>query len=112
MFGTLAVAAQDKGPITNRLQKEVKRSYYEQVVEYTIDLDKGARDRSGEENMVSGMILNALAAACGLKQQLDIPLLDGDRIHVNRYDLAAMAQKLYRGEIDYFGHLTVSFSCS
>ena len=75
----------------------------EQVVEYTIYLDKGARDRSGEENMVSGMILNALAAACGLKQQLDIPLLDGDRIHVNRYDLAAMAQKLYRGEIDYFG---------
>jgi len=47
---------------------------------YSCTLTKGARDRQGEERVVSDLLLAVLAQACGLDVTLDSPLLAGERI--------------------------------
>jgi len=66
-------------------------------------LDKGARDRAGEENLVSRLIVNCLAEACGLDGRLSLPLTDNDVIDQSVYDYELMTKRLQRGEISYFG---------
>ncbi len=75
----------------------------EQLLEATLLLQKGARDRDGEETLVSHLLLNMLAQACGVTEQLELGLLDGDELQVKRYDFMAQAQALYDEECDYFG---------
>jgi hypothetical protein len=43
---------------------------------------KGARDRAGEEALCSRTILNAVAEAKGVAARLDLPLLDGECVHI------------------------------
>ena len=47
---------------------------------YSCTLTKGARDRQGEERVVSDLLLTFLARACGLDVPLDGPLLAEERI--------------------------------
>lgn len=65
-------------------------------------LQKGARDRDGEERLVSHFLLNAVAQASGLTQQLPISLLEGDRLDCKTFDFALIAQRLVYGELAYF----------
>ncbi|MEW5988888.1 MAG: hypothetical protein AB1791_19870 [Chloroflexota bacterium] len=74
----------------------------ERVRHYTLYLTKGARDRAGEEEMVSRLMLNTLAQACGVGLELELPLLDTDHLSVEEIDLAAMVRRLLRQEIGYF----------
>ena len=53
-------------------------------VAHTLTLEKGARDRVGEESMCAVMILNALAEACGLDARLPLDLLESERLVVER----------------------------
>jgi len=48
-------------------------------------LTKGARDRDGEEEVVSRLILNALAEACGLEPNLDLRLLADEHLVVTEH---------------------------
>lgn len=74
------------------------------LTRYTLYLEKCARDRAGEEQMVSTLLLNAIRRACGLPQaELPLPLLPGDNLTIETSDFAAAAERLYRKEIDYFG---------
>lgn len=75
----------------------------ERVVSYTLHLEKGQRDREGEEGLVSRLILNALAQAYGLAGPLDLALGAGDNLTVTQFDLSEAAHQLYRRQIDYFG---------
>lgn len=43
---------------------------------------KGARDRSGEEDVTSRIILNAIAEAKGVAARVRIPLVDGEKLEV------------------------------
>ena len=47
---------------------------------YSLQLNKGERDRNGEEEVVSRLLLNAVAEACGLDERVDMPLLTGEAI--------------------------------
>lgn len=47
---------------------------------YSCMLTKGARDRQGEERVVSDLLLTVLAQACGLDVTLDGLLLAGERL--------------------------------
>jgi hypothetical protein len=47
---------------------------------YSLTLQKGARDRPGEERLVSDLLLQVLAEACDLEIVADLPLLDEERI--------------------------------
>ena len=51
-----------------------------EVTTYALNLKKGERDRDAEEDLVSRLILNALAAASSLDARLDLPLLAGERV--------------------------------
>jgi len=51
-----------------------------EVATGALTLTKGARDRDAEEDLVSRMILNVLAAASGLEAQLDLGLLPGEHL--------------------------------
>ena len=74
-----------------------------EVVEYALLLQKGARDRIGEETLVSRLLLNAVAEACGVSERLELGLLAGDGLQIKRHDVRSLAQRLYDGKCAYFG---------
>lgn len=75
----------------------------QRLMEWTLTLDKGARDRAGEEALVSTLILNALADACGLDERLPLDLRPGDALTSTEYDFAALVAQLQHGDAPYIG---------
>lgn len=75
----------------------------ERVASYHMNLLKGARDRAGEEELVSRALLNAIAEAFGLTEHLPLSLASGDSLTSSTHDLTEMAQRLQTGDIPYFG---------
>lgn len=73
------------------------------LVHISIELEKGARDRVGEEDMVSRIMLNALASACGVSPLLPLPLGAGDTLVSETFDFAHMAQQIHDGDLPFFG---------
>jgi hypothetical protein len=69
---------------------------------YSLLLDKGARDREGEEALVSRLLLNALAHAYQLDQELSLPLGAKDKLEPVTIDLVSSAQHLQRKQIAFF----------
>jgi hypothetical protein len=95
--------------ITDRPKRGQHRAHVatwtkERVINYHLHLHKGRRDRYGEENLVSRLMLNALAEAFNLKQRLFLPLVDGDTLTRECQDITNAAGHLYRGEFD---HITI-----
>jgi hypothetical protein len=94
---------------TDRPKRGAHRAYVatwqkERLVSYELRLEKGARDRLGEEDLVSRLMLNGLAAAYGLDDlRLSLLLGQGDRLTINTVDFAVQGQRLHDGEIDFFG---------
>ena len=72
------------------------------MVSYSLYLEKGARDREGEEDLVSRVLLNSLAKACGIRQQIPIPFVSADRLEIKENNFAQMVRSLRRGEISHF----------
>ena len=93
--------------VTSKVKRGLHRAYiatWQQncVVTYYLELEKGSRDRKREEDVVSRVVLNALAEAAGLEPCLGIAWLAGDKLERVVYDIDAAADKLYRRELDYF----------
>jgi hypothetical protein len=93
--------------ITDRPKRGEHRAYLaswraDRVCRYRLHLKKGARTRDAEEELVSRMILNALAHACDLEPRLEVPLEDGDELTWEAANLEAAARQLLGGEIPYF----------
>ena len=76
----------------------------DRIVNYHLHLHKGRRDRYGEENLVSRLMLNALTEAFNIGQRLSLPLVDGDTLTRESQDISNAAEHLYRGEYD---HITI-----
>lgn len=94
--------------VTDRPKKGEHRAHVaawtpQRLRSYTVRLEKGARDRNGEEGLVSDLLLNALAEACGLADTLELPLGPGDEWAATTYDIAPTAGRLTNGAIPYFG---------
>jgi len=70
---------------------------------WTLYLEKGARDRAGEEGLVSRLILDALGEACGIADRSLLPLGPGDSLSVERIDYAVAAERLRHHEVSWFG---------
>ncbi|MBP8000230.1 MAG: hypothetical protein KA314_12680 [Chloroflexi bacterium] len=93
--------------ITDRPKRGQHRAHIatwqsECVRAYNLTLCKGMRDRAGEEDMVSRVMLNALAHAFGLEQQMEVPFVPGDNLDVEVRDLSIAAAKLHQHQIQYF----------
>ena len=52
------------------------------LTNYNLRLDKGRRDRAGEEELVSRLVVSALAHACGIEDNLDLELSTDDQLLV------------------------------
>lgn len=50
------------------------------MVTYALTLEKGARDREGEEDVVSLLLLKAVADACGVLEVPDLPLTSKEHL--------------------------------
>lgn len=75
----------------------------DQVVGYHLNMKKGARDRAGEERLVSNVVLNAIARATSVKPQLELNLIQGDELKETVFDFGAVINELYEKDINYFG---------
>jgi hypothetical protein len=64
---------------------------------YSLTLHKGARDRAGEENVLDAVLLNGLAAAFGLEERLEPPLVHGERLEVESEPRADALSVFLRG---------------
>ena len=94
--------------ITDRPKRGEHRAYIatwqpDRLVEYGVHLQKGMRDRAEEENLVSRVLLNALANSLQLETRLSLSLVDDDRLTVTVHNFRQAAQQLIQGELDYFG---------
>lgn len=66
---------------------------------YTLVLNKGARDRDGEEAVVSRLVLRALAVTCGLAPDtVPLDLLPGEQVDVAYAESPDLILHLLRGE--------------
>ena len=74
----------------------------EKIIHHSLHLHKGARNRKGEEGLVSQLLLNALAEAYGLETRLALPLVTGDEHECSRAGVTDVASELLQGEIDHF----------
>lgn len=57
----------------------------------SLTLQKGARDRVGEEQVVTGLLLSLLAEACGLKDTNELGLLPGERVSMQDLPAASIS---------------------
>jgi hypothetical protein len=94
--------------VTDRPKRGDHRAYIaawgqERVVSRSLFLEKGARNRAGEEDLVSRLILHAVAEIVGLGAGVDLPLRSGDLLERAAVDLANEARQLYQGRCHFFG---------
>ena len=67
---------------------------------YELIISKGARDRTGEEDLVSLLILNAIAEASGIFELPDLPLVQGEEV-TRAFIPAPELSRLLEGEINW-----------
>lgn len=93
--------------VTDRPKRGEHRAYIAawrptELVCQCLRLEKESRDRPGEEEVVSRLMLNLLAEACGLAPRLAITLKSGDDLTETRYDFGGKVAALLRGDIPFF----------
>ncbi|MCH8279904.1 MAG: hypothetical protein IIC96_04420 [Chloroflexi bacterium] len=70
----------------------------DRVATYTLVLDKGYRDRAGEEDVVSRLVLQALAEACGIEPDLPVGLTGGDKLDSQTREHGDPVSRLLAGD--------------
>jgi len=71
---------------------------------YGLILHKGARDRAGEEAVISLLMIQALAVAVGVMPQLDLTLQPDERVDITTTAYPDSLGALYRGAVDVVQH--------
>jgi hypothetical protein len=71
---------------TDRLKRGEHRAFVtcagvDGLTTYALHIEKGARDRTGEEALVSKLILNVLAEASGVEARLTLDLRPGEQLN-------------------------------
>ncbi len=61
-------------------------------------LEKGRRDRAGEEDVVSRLVIAAIARACGVSAELDLGLVASERLVTDTTRHAEPVQRLLDGD--------------
>jgi hypothetical protein len=73
----------------------------ESVTLHAVTLVKGARDRQGEEQTVSRLLLRALAEACGVAAAFETELSPAEPVTVTRLDRASPVARLLKGDLQW-----------
>ena len=93
---------------TDRPKKGLHHAYISiwmehEIREIYIQLDKDGRTRSEEEEIVSRLILNAVAEGCGISTLLDVDLNDNDVRETKSWKVGRLVKQLLAQEIQYVG---------
>lgn len=93
---------------TDRPKKGLHHAYVvvwteSEIVQHYIQLDKDQRSRLEEEDLVSRIVLNAVASACGINDQVSLPLRETDHHQVKTYSLSGTIEQLLNQEIKFVG---------
>lgn len=70
------------------------------VFGYNLILDKGKRDRTGEEELVSRLLIQAMARAYGVESDIEIGFTSAENPEVNSSSHDSPVRRLLRGEVD------------
>ena len=70
------------------------------VTTYNLKLDKGKRDRIGEEEVVSRLLIQAMAHAFGVEVDIDIGFTEVERPEIEYEQHGSLIQRLLTGETD------------
>jgi nicotinamide mononucleotide (NMN) deamidase PncC len=65
---------------------------------YSLNLHKGLRDRAGEEELVSRLLVHALMLLSGLDSDLELRLTPGDKLEIERTEHPAPLEQLVLGD--------------
>ena len=68
---------------------------------WSLTFHKGLRDRAGEEDVVSRLILQALSEFSGLDADIDLQLTDGDVLEVERTARPEPLDQLLNGDVQW-----------
>ncbi len=68
---------------------------------YSLNLHKGLRDRAGEEELVSNLLVHALMLLSGLESGVDLGLTPGDTLEIERTEHGSPLERLLAGEADW-----------
>ena len=71
------------------------------TVLWSLTLDKGLRDRAGEEDVVSRAIIQVLSEASGLEPDLDLRLTEGDRLESRILPRPEPLDQLLNGDVQW-----------
>lgn len=69
-----------------------------------LDLEKGARDRPAEEDLVTALMIDRLAETCDINDRPEIELGDGDELHIHQ----VTAGEILAGT--WNGHTSIAWS--
>ncbi len=68
------------------------------ITAYTLTLTKGKRDRAEEDDVVSRLIIAALADVCGVESAIELGLLPGEQVERTRTESPDPVLALLRGQ--------------
>jgi len=71
----------------------------QRISTYSLTLTKEARQREEEEFVLDLVFLNALAESLNLIERVDVPLLPGEEIHIERHAADDALAALYEGSV-------------
>ncbi len=66
---------------------------------YSLDLVKGQRDRSGEEDVVSRLVMSALARQCGIDDEIRLGLLPDEHVDIHHEEDPDLLRLVLQGEV-------------
>jgi nicotinamide mononucleotide (NMN) deamidase PncC len=69
------------------------------VSTWSLTLNKGSRDREGEEALLDAILLDAMAAVFGVHERIGPTLLEGEKLLVENHPADEQLARLYRSEI-------------
>lgn len=73
----------------------------DRVTTDSLILEKGRRDRAGEEDVVSRLVITALARACGIEAAIDLRLASGESVAAEASAHADPIRLLLNGEVKW-----------
>ena len=76
---------------------------------YSLKLHKGLRDRSGEEQLVSNLVVHALMVLSGLESAVELGLTPGDTLEIERAEHGSPFEQLLCGEASWVAVRAGSF---
>ena len=68
---------------------------------YSLNLHKGLRDRAGEEELVSNLLVHALTVISGLESGVELGLTPGDTLEIERVEHGSPFEQLLSGAVGW-----------